>query len=123
MDSLLCLLIEGNYITTLDLKDAYFCIPLSKKSKTNVLFQRTGNFNEEFICLCFGLWPPSRNFYKINENPYFTSTVHNISSDNLFGRHVDNREDRKRKGGTKRHKSRWPIFLADMSAKNTFFLY
>ena len=52
----------------LDLKDAYFSIPLSTKSKKHVRFIWKGNLYE-FLCLAFGLAPSPRVFTKLMKVP------------------------------------------------------
>ena len=48
----------------LDLKDAYFCIPLHKEYRKFVRFQWDGKLYE-FLCLCFNLGPAPRIFTKL----------------------------------------------------------
>ena len=45
----------------LDLKDAYYCVPLQKISRKYFRFHWSGNLYE-FLCLCFGLGPAPRIF-------------------------------------------------------------
>ena len=52
----------GNYLCKLDLKDAYFCVPLNKQSRKYVLFEWRGSMYE-FLCLYFG--PDLRLFTKL----------------------------------------------------------
>ena len=52
----------------LDLKDAYFCVPLKKESRKYVRFQWEGTLYE-FLCLCFGLGPAPLIFTKILKVP------------------------------------------------------
>ena len=47
----------------LDLKDAYFCIPLAENAKKYVRFYWKGNVYQ-FLCLCFGLSPAPYIFTK-----------------------------------------------------------
>ena len=47
-------LLKGNYMHKLDLQDAYFLVPLNKKSRKYVRFLWSNNLYE-FMCLCFGL--------------------------------------------------------------------
>ena len=58
----------GNYLCKLDLKDAYFCVPLNKQSKKYVLFEWKSSLYE-FLCLCFGLGPALRLFTKLINVP------------------------------------------------------
>ena len=59
---------EGDYMCKLDLKDAYFCVPLSQTSRRFVRFHWSGNLYE-FLCLCFGLGPAPRIFTKLLKIP------------------------------------------------------
>ena len=54
LQNLRYLLQEGDYMCKLDLKDAYYCVPLQKNSRKYVRFHWSGNLYE-FLCLCFGL--------------------------------------------------------------------
>ena len=57
MKSLFCLhksLQDGNYICKLNMKDAYFPVPLRHSPRTCVRFSWSGNLYD-FLCLCFGL--------------------------------------------------------------------
>ena len=67
MEGLHCLkfLLEQNdLLCKIDLKDAYFAIPLSKQSSKCVRFKWSGNLYE-FLCLCFGLAPVPKVFIKL----------------------------------------------------------
>ena len=59
---------QSNYLCKLDLKEAYFCIPLNKQSRKYVRFE-WGGFPVEFLCLCFGCGPASRLFTKLIKVP------------------------------------------------------
>ena len=59
---------KGDYMCKLDLKDAYFCVPLKKESRKYVRFQWEGTLYE-FLCLCFGLGPAPLIFTKILKVP------------------------------------------------------
>ena len=48
------LLEQNDFLCKIDLKDAYFPIPLSKQSSKYVRFKWSGNLYE-FLCLCYGL--------------------------------------------------------------------
>ena len=52
----------------LDLKDAYFCVPLHKQSQKFVRFQWDGKLYG-FLCLYFGLGPAARIFTKLLKVP------------------------------------------------------
>lgn len=57
MKSLFCLrksLQDGNYMGKLNMKYAYFPVPLRHSPRTYVRFSCSGNLYE-FLCLCFGL--------------------------------------------------------------------
>ena len=63
--------IKGNFGTrrlSMDLKDAYFCVPLNKQSREHVPFEWEG-FLYELLCLCFGLGPASSLFTKLIKLP------------------------------------------------------
>ena len=57
-------LLKGNYMHKLDLQDAYFLVPLNKKSRKYVRSLWSNNLYE-FMCLCFGLGSAPRVFTKL----------------------------------------------------------
>lgn len=59
---------KGDFMCKLDLKDAYFCLPLHKESYPFVKFQWDGKLYQ-FTCLCFGLGPAPRTFTKLLKVP------------------------------------------------------
>jgi hypothetical protein len=62
-------IIETNdLMVKIDLKDAYFTLPLSPESRKFVRFQWEGKLYE-FLCLCFGLGPAPRLFTKLLKVP------------------------------------------------------
>ena len=71
MEGLHCLkylLQQGDWMCKIDLKDAYFTIPLSEKSQKYIRFRWEGTLYE-FLCLCFGLGPAPRIFTKLLKIP------------------------------------------------------
>ena len=62
------LLQEQDSLMKIDLKDAYFGIPLDKSSRKYIRFQWEGNLYE-FLCLCFGLGPAPLIFTKLLKIP------------------------------------------------------
>ena len=67
MEGLHCLkfLVEQNdFLCKIDLKDAYFGIPLSKHSSKYVRFKWSGNLYQ-FLCLCFDLGPALKVLTKL----------------------------------------------------------
>ena len=61
-------LLKGNYMHKLDLQDAYFLVPLNKKSRKYVRFLWSNNLYE-FMCLCFGLGSAPRVFTDLLKIP------------------------------------------------------
>ena len=59
---------QGDYMCKLDMKDAYFLVPLHRNCRDKVRFQCSGKLYE-FLCLCFGLGPAPRIFTKILKVP------------------------------------------------------
>ena len=55
---------QDDYLSKLDLKDAYFYVPLNKQSRKYVRFEWEGSLYE-FLFLCFGLGPAQRLFTKL----------------------------------------------------------
>ena len=71
MEGLHCLkymLRKGDFMCKLDLKDAYFCLPLHQQSQKYVRFLWEGSLYQ-FLCLCFGLGPAPRVFTKLLKVP------------------------------------------------------
>ena len=62
------LLKEGDLMVKIDLKDAYFTVPLAEKSRKFLRFMWEGNIYE-FLCMMFGLGPAPRIFTKIMKVP------------------------------------------------------
>ena len=61
---------KGDYMCNLDLKNAYFCVPLKKESRKYVWLQWEGTLTlYEFLCLCFGLGLAPLIFTKILKVP------------------------------------------------------
>ena len=59
---------ENRFLLKINLKDAYFGIPLDKSSRKYICFRWEGNLHK-FLCLCFGLGPALLNFTKILNIP------------------------------------------------------
>ena len=62
------LLQEHVFLIKIDLKDAYFSIPLDKSSRKYIRFQWEGNLYE-FLCLFFDLGPAPLIFTKLLKFP------------------------------------------------------
>ena len=61
---------KGDYMCNLDLKNAYFCVPLKKESRKYVWLQWEGTLTlYEFLCLCFDLSLAPLIFTKILKVP------------------------------------------------------
>ena len=84
------MLLPGHKMCKIDLKDAYFAIPLSVKSRKYVRFQWKG-FLYEFCCLCFGLSPAPLVFTKLLKVPIFLSLEKTqCKNNNLPRQHTTN---------------------------------
>ena len=68
LNSLRDILKQGNFICKLDLKDAYFCIPLAEESKKFARLYWEGDLYQ-FLCLCFELAPAPYVFPKLLKIP------------------------------------------------------
>lgn len=68
---------EGDFMCKLDMKDAYFSIPLLKESRKLIRFLWSANLYE-FLCLCFGLGPAPRVFTKLLKVPIAVLRKFNI---------------------------------------------
>ena len=64
IDMLKDLLMKGEYLVKIDLKDAYMTVPIWHKHQTFLRFLRTDNM-WEFACLSFGLASAPRVFTKL----------------------------------------------------------
>ena len=123
MEGLRCLkfpLEQDDLLCKIDLKEAYFSVPLNKNSQKFVWFQWSCNL-DEFLCLCFGLlismvmqpwrisltmfWTraSSKNFYKINKSPNCLLETGQHSNHYLSRRYVATGEDVTRNSHCKRH--------------------
>jgi hypothetical protein len=58
------LLQEGDFLCKLDLRDAYFCVPVNSRDRKFLRF-RWGTKLYEFTCMAFGLAPGPRKFTKL----------------------------------------------------------
>ena len=68
LNSLRDILKQGNFMYKLDLKDAYFCIPLAEESKKFTRFYWEWDLYQ-FLCLCFELVPAPYVFPKLLKIP------------------------------------------------------
>ena len=71
------LLQEHDFLIKVDLKDAYFGIPLDKSSRKYIRFQWKENLYE-FLCLCFDLGPTPLIFTKLLKIPIALSRRINV---------------------------------------------
>lgn len=85
---------QGDFICKLNLKDAYFGMPLAKELKKFVRFHWEGELYQ-FLCLCFVLSPAPYIFTKLLKIPiaflWRIDTLIIIYLDNMFlmGRTAD----------------------------------
>ena len=81
------LLQQNDYMCKIDLKDAYFCVPLQRSSWRFMRFRSEGNLYE-FLHLGFGLGPVPNTFTKSMKIPM--AVLHRLknSSYSSFGRHT-----------------------------------
>ena len=82
------LLQEHDFLIKIDLKDAYFGIPLDKSSRKYIRFQWEGSLYE-FLCLCFGLGSSPSDFHKTSEDPNCLIKEDQCKHNKIFG-HVSN---------------------------------
>ena len=82
------LLQEHDFLIKIDLKDAYFGIPLNKSPRKYIRFHWEGNLYE-FFCLCFGLGPVLLIFTKLLKIRIALLRRIDVRI-NIFGRHVSN---------------------------------
>ena len=71
MEGLYCLkflLEQDDLLCKINLKEAYFSVPLNKNVQKFVRFQWSSNLHES-LCLCFGLGPAPRIFAKLVKVP------------------------------------------------------
>ena len=104
MEGLHCLeflLEQDDLLCKLDLKEAYFSVPLNKNSQKFVRSQWSDNLYE-FRCLCFGLWSAPRIFTIIKS---FNRPLQTRQHSNLYlpRRYVANVVDVTRNSHCKRH--------------------
>ena len=59
---------KDDFICKLDMKDAFFSVPLHQSSRKYIRFLWSGSLYE-FLCLCFGLDPAPRIFTKLIKVP------------------------------------------------------
>ena len=62
------LLHKGDLMAKIDLKDAYWSVPIGNESRKFLRFQRNGNI-WEFLVMAFGLGPAPRTFTKLMKVP------------------------------------------------------
>ena len=85
--SLRTLLQKSEYLSKLDLKDTYLCVPLSQDDGRRVRFRWELTLYQ-FLCLCFVL-ALAPCFHKTLKNPNGPFKKDRDTHGNLFGRHVD----------------------------------
>ena len=79
------LLKQNDYLVKIDLKDAYFSIPLGQKSRKYVRFQWEGT-TYEFLCMTFGLGPAPKIFTKLLKVPVsLLRRDHNVGRSEILG--------------------------------------
>lgn len=91
----------------LDLKDAYFWVPLSKDYSNMIQFPWSGNLYK-FLCLCFVLVPAPRMFLKTFESSYI-NIVDTEHKDNDLPRRLASFKDDSRRDFNGQGPSNHPV--------------
>ena len=85
---------KNDYMGKIDLKDAYFAVPLLSSSQKYIRLKWKGNLYQ-FLCLCFGLSSAPRVFTK-HGDPNFGHAEIECETDNISRRYFDNGINKKR---------------------------
>ena len=79
---------ERDYMCTIDLRNAFFTIPVNQKYRKNLMFKWEGPCTN-FLPL-LRTRPSTSDIYKINEGPYFCTAAPKHLPNNIPGRRADN---------------------------------
>ena len=77
----------GDWMCKLELKDAYFSLPLDRNSRTFFSFQWKGTLRVHVPLFWTG--PNTKGVVKVIENSNLSPEKDHYQSDNIFGRYVD----------------------------------
>ena len=86
MKDLFCLremLQKDDFMCKLDMKDAFFLVPLHQSSRKYIRFSWSGREPLQVPLTLFWLRPSTSNIYKTFKSPYISTEANKYSSDNI----------------------------------------